>query len=49
MTSPEAAKPATATTVNGLHEVDLLGGTIDPDATTDKATAQDPVYVAIAT
>jgi hypothetical protein len=46
MTSPEAAKPATATTVNGLHEVDLLGGTIDPDATTDKATAQDPVYVA---
>ena len=31
MAHSEAAKPATATTVNGLHEVDLLGGTIAPD------------------
>jgi hypothetical protein len=46
MTSPEAAKPATARTVNGLHEVDLLGGTIGPDATANNAAAQDRVYSA---
>ena len=42
----EAAKPVTATTVNGLHEVDQLGGTIGPDATADNAATQDALYSA---
>ena len=46
MAHSEAAKPATATTVNGLHEVDPLGGKIGSDATSDNATAQDRVYSA---
>jgi hypothetical protein len=40
MTAPKAAKPATASTVNGLHDVDQLVPQIDSEANSNSESAQ---------